>query len=110
MNTETADLLSPPELREVWQGLSRDERVEGFRLLPPGSTDDFFLSLSAHEQADLLGSLQPQERRAWIRLLPPDDAADLIQESEPEARADLLALLDVHTRGEVQALLAYSED
>lgn len=110
MNTETAELLSPPELREVWQVLSRDERVEGFRLLPAGSTDDFFLSLSAHEQADLLQSLQPQERRAWIRLLPPDDAADLIQEAEPEGRAELLALLDDHTRGEVQALLAYSED
>jgi magnesium transporter len=109
MTTET-ELLSPPELRDVWQVLSQDERVEGFRLLPPGSTDDFFLSLSAHEQMDLLQNLQPQERRAWIRLLPPDDAADLLQEAEPELRAELIGLLDVSTRGEVQALLAYAED
>jgi magnesium transporter len=111
MTTETAELLSPPELREVWQVLSPDERVEGFRLLPPGAPDDFFLSLSAHEQAELLQSLQPQERRTWIRLLPPDDAADLVQAvEEPELRSELLGLLDDHTRGEVQALLAYAED
>jgi magnesium transporter len=111
MTTETAELLSPPELREVWQVLSPDERVEGFRLLPPGAPDDFFLSLSAHEQAELLQSLQPQERRTWIRLLPPDDAADLVQAvDEQELRGELLGLLDDHTRGEVQALLAYAED
>jgi magnesium transporter len=110
MNTET-ELLSPPELREAWQVLSQDERVEGFRLLPPGSPDDFFLSLSAHEQGDLLRSLPPAERRTWLRLLPPDDAADVIQAVEPEQlRAELLTQLDAHTRGEVLALLAYAED
>lgn len=110
MNTET-ELLSPPELREAWQVLSQDERVEGFRLLPPGSPDDFFLSLSAHEQADLLESLPPQERRTWLRLLPPDDAADVIQAVQPEElRGELLGQLDAHTRGEVLALLAYAED
>ena len=109
MNTET-ELLSPPELREAWQVLSQDERVEGFRLLPPGTPDDFFLSLSAHEQGDLLKSLPPAERRTWLRLLPPDDAADVIQAVEPELRGELLSHLDDHTRGEVQALLAYAED
>ena len=110
MNTDT-ELLSPPELREAWQVLSQDERVEGFRLLPPGSADDFFLSLSAHEQGDLLKSLPPAERRTWLRLLPPDDAADVIQAVEPDQlRAELLAQLDAHTRGEVLALLAYAED
>ena len=110
MTTET-ELLSPPELREAWQVLSQDERVEGFRLLPPGTPDDFFLSLSAHEQGDLLKSLPPAERRTWLRLLPPDDAADVIQAVEPdELRAELLTQLDAHTRGEVLALLAYAED
>lgn len=50
------------------------------------------------------------ERRLWLRLLDPDDAADVIQEAPEEQRAELLELLDLATRNQVTALLAYAED
>jgi magnesium transporter len=102
--------IFPHDLRDAWPALSRDERLESFKLVPHVTADEFFQSLSAHEQAELIVSLPPRERRTWIRLLAPDDAADLIQATPPESRGQLLAELDEPTRREVQALMAYAED
>ncbi|WP_163999173.1 magnesium transporter [Pyxidicoccus caerfyrddinensis] len=109
MSPETEPILED-ELRDAWPVLSPRDRVEGFRLLPPASADDFFLSLSSQEQAGLLLALLPGERRTWMRVLAPDDAADVIQHLPPEERGTFLGLLDDTSRREVQALLAYEED
>ena len=102
--------IFPHELRDAWPALSRDERVESFKLVPHATADDFFLSLSAQEQSDLILGLAPGERRTWMRLLAPDDAVDVVQASPPESREPLLGELDDSTRREAQALLAYAED
>jgi magnesium transporter len=88
----------------------RNERVESFKLVPHATADDFFLSLSAQEQMDLILALAPGERRTWMRLLAPDDAVDVVQSAPPESREALLAELDESTRREALALLAYEED
>jgi magnesium transporter len=98
------------DLRDAWPVLSAEERVEGFRALPPGEAQDFFQSRGTHGQATILHGLPPAERLIWMRLLAPDDAADVIQETEEGERPALLALLDEPTRREVLALLAYDED
>src|SRR5437773_2958352 len=95
---------------DAWNTLPPEERVTAFQQLPYAEKDDFFLALSARDQAELVLSLPPGERRIWMRLLPPDDATDLIQEAAEEERAGLLALLDDYTHREVVALLAYAED
>src|SRR2546426_9160423 len=95
---------------DTWNALPEDERVTTFQQLPYAEKDDFFLALSARDQAALVLSLPPGERRIWMRLLPPDDATDLIQEAPVEERPLLLALLDDYTIHEVGALLAYAED
>src|SRR5215467_8443840 len=95
---------------DTWNALPEEERVTTFQQLLYAEKDDFFLALSARDQAELLLSLPAEERRIWIRLLPPDDATDLIQEAPEEERPKLLALLDEYTLHEVIALLAYAED
>jgi magnesium transporter len=105
-----SESLSPNELRDAWSVLSRDERMEGFVLLPRVEAEEFVFSLHARDQAEIILSLPPGDRRSWMRLLPPDDAADVIQEAPPEEREALLGLLDEPTRKEVSALLAYAED
>lgn len=105
----TAD-LEPIDLANAWPILSEEERLEGFRLLPRVEAEDFFVGLSARDQAALVLALPSPERRSWLRLLEPDDAADLLQECEPEAREWLIGLLDEPSRREVSALLAYAED
>ncbi|HET7230966.1 MAG TPA: magnesium transporter [Longimicrobium sp.] len=104
------DALNADELQDVWPILSRDERAEGFQLLPADDADDFFLALSTRDQAELLMELHEPARRRWVRLLPPDDAADLVQELDAEDRVHVVDFLDPVTRREVSALLAYEED
>lgn len=98
------------ELQEAWAVLSPEERLEGLHLFPRPEAEDFLLSLSARDQAELLLSTTPTERRFWMRLLPLDDAADVIQAAPEEERDGLLALLDESSHREVAALLAYAED
>jgi magnesium transporter len=107
---EDDDALSSDELRDAWPLLDLDERGDGLRVLPREDAEEFFISLSATDQAALLLHFRPGQRRQWKRLLEPDDAADVIQAAPEDQRATLLALLDVPTRKEVNALLAYAED
>jgi len=98
-------------LREAWPSMEPEDRALAFAALPRVEADDFFLELSAQDQAAILMALPNGERRLWMRLLAPDDAVDVIQSvEEEEPRAALLEMLDVPTRNEVRALLAYAED
>ncbi len=104
-------IIEEPETSvDTWDTLAPEERVKYFHGCPYSERDDFFLALSARDQAGLILALPEGERRIWMRLLPPDDATDLIQETPEEERAGLLALLDDSARREVVALLAYAED
>ncbi len=97
------------DLRDKWASLSEEQRVRSFTRLDQGQSDDFFLSLTAIDQAELLSALPESHRRHWIRLLAPDDLADVVQ-ALPEYRDEVLAALDTPSRKEVCALLAYAED
>ncbi|HEX7841862.1 MAG TPA: magnesium transporter [Kofleriaceae bacterium] len=107
---EDDDALSADELRDAWPLLDLEERGDGLRVLPREDAEDFFIALSASDQAALLLYFRPGQRRQWMRLLEPDDVADVIQEAGEDHRARLLDLLDAPTRKEVTALLAYEED
>ena len=102
--------IFPQELRDAWPALSREERVESFKLVPHTTADDFFMSLSSAEQLELVLAMAPSDRRTWMKLLAPDDAVDLIQEAPVEERQGLLQLLDDPSRREILALMAYEED
>jgi magnesium transporter len=107
---EADESLEADELRDAWPLLDLDERGDGLRVLPREDAEDFFISLPATDHAALLMHFRPGQRRQWMRLLEPDDVADVIQEAGDEHRNTLLGLLDVPTRKEVTALLAYAED
>jgi magnesium transporter len=102
--------IDAEELQDAWLLLSPTERLDGFLRLPRAERDAFFLGLSSHDQTAMIRAMPAKERRLWLRLLPPDDAADVLQEFPEEERPALLELLDMQTRGEVMALLAYEED
>jgi CBS domain-containing protein len=102
--------LSADELRDAWPLLDLEERGDGLRVLPREDAEDFFVALSAADQAALLLYFRPGQRRQWMRMLEPDDVADVIQHTGEQHKATLLGLLDVPTRKEVTVLLAYAED
>lgn len=61
--------LSQAELQDAWPLLLPGNQLEDFRLLAQADADDFFLSLNARNQAELLLALPEGERRLWLRLL-----------------------------------------
>ena len=98
MPSASDDELSADELRDAWPLLDLEERSDGLRVLPREDAEDFFIGLSASDQAALLVHFRPGQRRQWMRLLEPDDVADVIQEAGEEHRDKRLALLDAPTR------------
>ncbi|MBA3819246.1 MAG: magnesium transporter [Deltaproteobacteria bacterium] len=104
------DELSSEDLRDAWPLLDLEERSDGLRVLPREDAEEFFIALSATDQSALLLHFRAGQRRQWMRLLEPDDVADVIQQVPEDKRPILLALLDVPTRKEVTALMAYAED
>lgn len=98
-------------LEQRWPDLTVDARVAVFRELSKTDADNLFARLSTHHQLDLLLHVPASERSSLLRLLPPDDAADLIQAaSGQQLRDSLLSSLDIVSRSEVTALMAYKED
>jgi len=110
MSPVRPDRLAHDDLKEAWRLLDTQDRVDGFRLIAPPDAQDFFMSLSAMDQAELILAMRPNERRLWLRLLAPDDAADVVQQASEEQRSELLAQLDAPTQREVSTLMAYEED
>jgi magnesium transporter len=105
------ELPSDEDLRAAWPLLTSADRYDGFRMLAPRVVaEDFFVSLSAADQVDLVHSMPAAERRAWVRSLDPDDAADFLQEARDDERDGYLAMMDLAMRKEVGALLAFEED
>ncbi|HEY2734749.1 MAG TPA: magnesium transporter [Polyangiales bacterium] len=110
MTEEQEDRISADQLRKSWSVMPPAERIENFQTIERGESDEFFLALSAQDQATLLLAMVPGERRLWVRVLAPDDAADVIQQMPEDQRAAYLEMLDDPTRREVSALMAYAED
>jgi magnesium transporter len=98
------------DLRDAWPTLSSSDRYDRFRYLPWPMAEEFFLSLEAHDQSEIIRSLPVSEQKLWMGLLAPDDATDVVQETPAEARDSLLALLRESAREEVTSLLLYAED
>jgi magnesium transporter len=110
MPSETTNELNVESLRTLWPVLTGEERAEAFGLLAEHDGQEFFSSLTAPEQAELVRGLAPAKAIAWMRYLAPDDAADVLQSVDASERGPLRAMLDESTRREVDALLAYAED
>lgn len=115
MSTPTHDLdpnwrAAGADLRDTWQVLDQETRVEGFRHLTSSGAEEFFSELDAFDRVGVVLGLPPAEQRLWLRSLAPDDAADLIQAAPEDERLHLLQQIDAPTRKEVIALMAYAED
>jgi len=98
------------DLRDNWPEMDAEHKVRAFSRLDKEDANDFFLSLTPHEQSDLILHIPEGQRRLWLRLLPLDDITDVVQEVELDQRDQVLDALDSATRKEVTALLAYEED
>ncbi len=112
-HSDSVDAAIPEEsneLRSRWDVLTIEEKGQQFRQMEANAAEDLFQSLKSQEQAELLCQLPYKAWRPLVRLLAPDDLADVMQELQFEHRQTILAVLDMRTRSELAALLAYAED
>ena len=63
LESNVAERLSAEDLLEAWHLLVSEDRLDSFLALPRPEAEDLFLSLSAHDQAELLFALPQPERR-----------------------------------------------
>lgn len=106
----TTDIHPLQLLQQEWAGLNREERITKFKNLDRELAEDLFLSLSSHDQSEILCDLPAGQRRSWIRMLPLDDTADVIQKLPEEFKSICFDLLDPDTKTQVRGLLAYAAD
>lgn len=98
------------DLKQEWQNLNISQKLTLFSGLEREVAEDFFLDLSASDQAELILSFPKGQRRSWIRMLPLDNTADLLQSIPADQRQTYIDLLDTDTKKDVLGLLAYSDD
>jgi magnesium transporter len=101
---------SPPEIAEVIEDLTPEDRAIVFRLLPRDQATDTFEYLSIDAQEELLRSLGQTEVAAIINDMAPDDRTNLLEELPGPITKQLISLLSPQERIMALKLLGYPEN
>ena len=97
------------DLASLLTGLSLEEQVLVFRILPRKDAAETFAYLSVDEQNALLKAMASEEAAALLNDMAPDDRTTFLEELPAEATRQLLALLTPDERAEAVRLLGYPE-
>jgi magnesium transporter len=100
---------APVEIAELLQGLSDEERVLIFRILPRDVAADIFAELDVDLQRSLLSGLGDKQTARLLYEMAADDRTALLEEIPAEAARQLLALLPKEERDVALTLLGYPE-
>jgi len=103
-------LLRPPELADLLEQLSGEDRKRAFDLMAAPLASDVLRAVEDPELEEILEDM-PAERVAEIaHESMTDDAADMIGALDEEKRAETLQHLDGEDRREIEELLEHGED
>lgn len=101
--------VAPVEIAELFQGLSDEERVVIFRILPRDKAADIFAELDVDVQKTLLSGLGDRQTARLLDEMAADDRTALLEEIPAEAARQLLTLLSKDERDVALTLLGYPE-
>ena len=97
------------EIAEIFQGLSDEERVLIFRILPRDHAAEIFSQLEVDIQKSVLSGLGDRQTARLLGEMAADDRTALLEEIPAEAARQLLALLSKEEREVALSLLGYPE-
>jgi len=97
------------EVAEIFQGLSDEERVLIFRILPRDHAAEIFSQLDVDVQKSVLSGLGDRQTARLLGEMAADDRTALLEEITAEAARQLLALLSKEEREVALSLLGYPE-
>ena len=101
--------VAPVEIAYLFQGLSDEERVVIFRILPRDKAADIFAELDVDVQKTLLSGLGDRQTARLLDEMAADDRTALLEEIPAEAARQLLTLLSKDERDVALTLLGYPE-
>jgi magnesium transporter len=100
---------APVEIAELFAGLSDEERVLIFRILPREIAAEIFSELDVDLQRTILSGLGDKQTARLLDEMAADDRTALLEEIPAEAARQLLALLPKEERDVALTLLGYPE-
>jgi magnesium transporter len=100
---------TPPEIADVIEDLTPEDRAIVFRLLPRDRATDTFEYLGIEAQQELLRSLGQTEVAAIINDMAPDDRTNLLEDLPGPITKQLISLLSPQERTMALKLLGYPE-
>jgi magnesium transporter len=101
--------VAPVEVSELFQGLSDEQRVLIFRILPRDKAAEIFAELDVDLQENILSGLGDKQTARLLNEMAADDRTALLEEIPAEAAKQLLALLSKEERDVALSLLGYPE-
>jgi magnesium transporter len=101
--------LPSAEVADLFQGISAEERVLIFRILPREKAADIFAELELDLQRHILSGLGDRQTARLLDEMAADDRTALLGEIPAEAARQLLALLSKEERDVALTLLGYAE-
>jgi len=90
-------------------GLSTEDQVVAFRVLPRKVAAETFEYLSLDAQRSLIKAMAQEDVAAILNNMAPDDRTNFLEELPATVTQQLLALLTPHERGTAVTLLGYPE-
>lgn len=107
---ETLSDMNTADIAAFMDGLTSEDTLRMFRILPKDMAADVFADLEIEDQQYIIQSLSDKEAGAVIDNLMADDAADLLEEMPAGVVRKLLANAKPETRADINHLLRYPED
>ncbi len=101
--------VAPVEVSELFQGLSDEQRVLIFRILPRDKAAEIFAELDIELQENILSGLGDKQTARLLNEMAADDRTALLEEIPAEAAKQLLTLLSKEERDVALSLLGYPE-
>ncbi len=102
--------LNEADIASILEGLSQQEQVKVFRILPKSIAADVFSYLPIELEQTIITSLSEREASGIIENLYSDDAADLMEEMPANVVKRILENTSPETRRDINHLLQYPED
>jgi len=102
--------LHPVEIARLVDSLSYHEGAEVLLSLDDETAADALEEMSPERQANIIGGMDQERAADILEEMEPDDAADLLGELPEEKVTELLNLMDKEESEEVKELLSYNED
>src|SRR5581483_8821848 len=102
--------LHPVEIVRLVDSLSYHEGAEVLESLDDETAADALEEMSPERQANIIGGMDEEKAADILEEMEPDDAADLLGELPEEKATELLSLMEKEESEEVLELLSYDED